>query len=91
MRAVAGMAEKNRNGDDGPMMIGWYPREVHIVVEDENGSLRAFLDVTLSNDKSEATWDGLCSDLTTAGSALSGLISGIAGAAFSLAGLSCAD
>lgn len=85
------MANKDRNPDNGPMKEGWYPREVHIVIQNDDGDARAWLDLTLSNNEGGATWDGLCSDLTSAGSTLSGLVSGIAGAAFSLAGLNCAS
>lgn len=85
------MAENNNNGDDGPMMEGWYPDEIHIVLYDDDGGMRSKLDVTLGNDKGGADWEGVCDNLTSVGSTLAGLVSGIGSAAFALGGLLCSE
>ncbi|KAF7563256.1 hypothetical protein G7046_g871 [Stylonectria norvegica] len=58
-------------------------------VENQDGSELADMSVSITVDISDAD-DGLCSDLTTAGAAVAGAVSGIAGGIFSLAGLACA-
>jgi hypothetical protein len=86
---ISEKAENDINEDNGPLKEGWYPEEVHITVQNDDGDIRAFLDLTLSVDSED--WPGFCGELTSIGSTLGGAVGAVGGSIFSLAGLFCAD